>query len=56
MHNNQEKGPTMNWQILMRECKSTKGRLIEKAGCLQMVLMDLLMGMAYKQLVEVLIK
>lgn len=41
----------------MRECKSTKGRLIEKAGCLQMVLMDLLMGgMAYKQLVEVHIK
>ena len=56
MHNNQEKGPTMSKQLLMKECKSTKGKLIKKAGGHQMVRIDLQMEMAYKQLVEVHIK
>ena len=53
MLNSREKGPIMSRQLSMKGCKSTNGRLIEKAGGLQMVLMDLLMEMVYKPLVEV---
>lgn len=56
MHNNQEKGPNMNRQPLMKRCKSSKDRLIEKAGGLQMVLMGLLMETVYKPLAEAHIK
>lgn len=56
MLNNQEKDPTMNRQLLTKGCKNTKDRLIERAGGLPMVLMDLLMETGYKPLVEVHIK
>lgn len=56
MHNNQEKGPITSRRLLMRGCKSTNGRLIERVGGLPTALMDLLMEMVYKLLVEVHIK
>lgn len=56
MHNNQEKGPIMSKRLLMRGCRSSKGRLTERVGGLPMALMDLPMEMVYKQLAEVHIK
>lgn len=56
MHNNQERGPIMSRQLLVRGCKNTKDRLIERVGGLPMVLTDLLMEMVYKPLAEVHIK
>lgn len=56
MLNNQEKDPTMNRQLLMKGCKIINDKLIERVGGLPMVLMDLLMEMGYKPLVEVHIK
>lgn len=56
MHNNPEKDQIMNKQHLMKRCKSTKDRLIERAGGVQMVLMDHRMEMAYRRLVEALTK
>jgi hypothetical protein len=53
MHNSQEKGLTMSRQLLVKGCKTTKGRWIAKVGGLPMVRMDLLMEMVYKPLVEV---
>lgn len=56
MHNNPEKDQIMNKQHLMKRCRSTKDRLIERAGGVQMVLMDHQMEMAYKRSVEALTK
>lgn len=56
MPNNQERGPLMRWQLLVRGCKITKDRLIERVGGLPMVLADLLMEMVFKPLAEVHIK
>lgn len=56
MHNNPEKDQTMNKQHLMKRCRSTKDRLTERAGMVQMVLTDPLMEMGYKRLVEALTK
>lgn len=56
MLNSQEKDPTMNRRLLMKGCKITKDRLIERVGGRPMVLMGLLMEMGYKLLVEVHIK
>jgi len=56
MLNNQEKGPIMNRQLLMKECKSTKDKLIERVGGYPTDLMSPLMVMVYKQLAEVRIK
>ena len=52
MHNSPERDQIMNKQHLTRRCRSTKDRLIERAGMVQTVLMDPLMEMAYKRLVE----
>ena len=56
MLNNQEKGPIMSRQLLVKECKSTKDRLIERVSGVLMDLMGLQMVMVYKQLVEAHIK
>lgn len=56
MLSNQEKGPTMSRQLLVKECRSTKDKLIERVGFAPMDLMGPLMVMEYKQLVEVHIK
>lgn len=56
MRNNPEKDQIMNKQHLMKRCRSTKDRLIERAGMAQMALMDPQMEMAYKRLVEALTK
>lgn len=56
MPNNQEKGPTMSRLLLVSGCKSTRGRLIGRVGGHPMVLMDPLMEMVFKPLVEVHIK
>ena len=56
MLNNQENGPIMSRQLLVKECKSTKDRLIERVSGVLMDLMGLQMVMVYKQLVEAHIK
>lgn len=56
MLNNQEKGPITSKQLLVKECKSTKDKLIERVNGALMDLMGLQMVMVYKQLVEAHIK
>lgn len=56
MLSNPEKGPIMSRQLLMKECKSTRDKLIERLDGVLTDLMDLQMAMVYKLLVEVHIK
>lgn len=56
MHSNREKDQIMSKLHLLRGCKSSRDKSIEKAGGLQMGPMILLMEMVYKLLVEVLTK
>ena len=56
MLNNQEKGPIMSKQLLVKECKSTKDKLTERVNGALMDLMGRQMVMVYKPLVEVHIK
>ena len=56
MQNSLEKDQTMNKQHSTKRCRSSKDKLIERAGLVQTVPMDPQMEMAYKPLVEALTK